>query len=198
MENKLFTKYLSVVGRKSPRCILKNKNSGHIATLVCSKDPYMYDDNWEVVKLFVCSRNIKVGDKVKAPVILNGQNAWSTSAYLNYKGNFQQVVGIDKEFIVTGNTHINGGGFTTEDSVVICKYNSYKIIGEVSPDALSYVKEGQEFSEDEVNAGFGVVGLNVFLNISEDNPFIKEYESHINAGDYYKLCKIKGPCGHFH
>lgn len=55
----------------------------------------------------------------------------------------------------------------------------YKVIGEISRDALSYVKEGDEFDEPEVQK---YITLGMSLGRTED-PNIWE---------------IKGPCGHFH
>lgn len=50
----------------------------------------------------------------------------------------------------------------------------FKVIGEISPEA-TYVKEGAEFDKDEIDSTW--------------------YSS---TDCSQRICKIKGPCGHFH
>lgn len=63
-----------------------------------------------------------------------------------------------------------------------------KPIGEISPDALSYIKEGDTFDETKVQ-------------FREKN---KDYHNglkfiDIPPNDYFQcIVKIQGPCGHFH
>lgn len=67
--------------------------------------------------------------------------------------------------------------------------NLFKVIGEISPDALGYVKEGDEFDEPEVDT-FGLLQVGksrVLTRTNLDSKYLVGY-----------LCKIKGPCGHFH
>lgn len=59
----------------------------------------------------------------------------------------------------------------------------YKIIGEISKDALSYIKEGDEFGEEDISTS-------AFIKSIEPLP---EFGA---LGKNYVL--IKGPCGHFH
>lgn len=56
----------------------------------------------------------------------------------------------------------------------LLKDGLFKVIGEISPDTLGYVKEGMELNEEDV----------FFLLEGDDN--------------HIKLAYIKGPCGHFH
>lgn len=60
------------------------------------------------------------------------------------------------------------------------KDGSYKVIGEISSGALSYVKEGMEYEHNEV-----------FLNGIGQN-----WNSKTPLGKH--IVKIKGPCGHYH
>lgn len=93
------------------------------------------------LKLFLCSRNIQVGDKVE----------WIP---------FNTSSDVHSAIVDDGNLyHIN-------------KLNPFKILGEISPDA-TWVKEGDEFEEDEI----------------EYWPL---------KGGTVPAYKIKGPCGHFH
>lgn len=93
------------------------------------------------VKLFLCSRDIQVGDKVKS---------------LNDSIQFYPIP-------ATQRIAKNELG------------NYYKVIGEVSEYALSYVTEGMEFDEDG----------------------IKNTNTRIFSHKFY-IYQIKGPCGHFH
>lgn len=49
---------------------------------------------------------------------------------------------------------------------------AYKIIGEISPDALSYVKEGDEFSEGEWRLFNAYTGINRYENNVEGVDYI--------------------------
>lgn len=66
-------------------------------------------------------------------------------------------------------------------------------IGEISPDALYYVKEGQEFNEDEVY---------LFFYDPNDPSWTADYHNNPHQelfGYGFKVrAEIKGPCGHFH
>lgn len=101
----------------------------------------MYD--WDFVKLFLCSRDIQVGDKIS----FEGDE--STINLLHYCEDERHLQRLKKS-----------------------ETPFFSVIGEISSDALSYVKEGDEFDEDEV----------LFTSV--------DY-----VGWRYK---IKGPCGHFH
>jgi hypothetical protein len=63
-----------------------------------------------------------------------------------------------------------------------------KVIGEISPAALNYVKDGQEFKEDDV--AFAI------CEPWEPDAYVS-YEDWLKSG-FHKEIHIKGPCGHFH
>jgi hypothetical protein len=126
------------------------------------------------VKLFLCSRDIQVGDS-----IIDDQG----------------TQGVVEEKLMTGLYRCRfGKEFYSELAHV------YKVIGEISPDALSYVKEGDEIGEKNVrfHAYKRANGrLDPYQSITE--PTYKGLLSHY----YYKpsmeiICEIKGKCGHFH
>lgn len=101
-------------------------------------------------KLFLCSRDIEVGDKW---FHINGEGVTSE----------EQIC-----------TEIRGIVLYSDNMFAPLDSNVYKVIGEISPDALSYVKERDEFDfedwEDEVDGNHRLTGKII----------------------------IKGPCGHFH
>lgn len=83
----------------------------------------------------------------------------------------------------------------------IHRSDGYKVIGEISPDALSYVKEGQEYDESEVGILYNFIGEDSENTLYSIDVFWKEakrwYRNYIP--DYIKPdIAIKGPCGHFH
>ena len=64
-------------------------------------------------------------------------------------------------------------------------------IGEISPDALSYVKEGDEFDEEQLRV------QQIGPHSDMDDVFsIKA--SFRDTADYKHYIQIKGSCNHFH
>lgn len=123
------------------------------------------------VKLFLCSGDVQVGDKIRG-------NYSSTDSFdvecLRNDG--------DKDhphWIVRGQ---DGNEYFYET------FASFKVIGEVSPEA-TWVKEGDEFDSSDL-------GINIHGNLS---LLWEETSSHI---EFLKVkgasVAIKGPCGHFH
>lgn len=121
-------------------------------TLLNHLDGSFYDmsDLFTKVKLFLCSRNIKVGDNVFNP---------KTNQY-------EDVVSFNPEI---GCISYNS---TTLNEVEISK--SFKIIGEISPDN-TWVKENDQFDEEDVFASLiGTMnneGKSASLLTSEDINF---------------------------
>lgn len=119
------------------------------------------------VKLFLCSRDIQVGDKVLCP--------------MPYKNNKLE------EFVIVErpeNYHLDMlvGKFSDGREMKEPAYlnqMAFKVIGEISPDAIFYVKEGDEFDEDQISIVYKIRG-----SISDKLEVL--------------FVKIKGPCGHFH
>lgn len=80
----------------------------------------------------------------------------------------------------------------SDDAIYFSKQGGYKVIGEISPEALSFVKEGQEFDEREIEfiaQGAGTIYYKL-------NP--KEFEDKFVGAYLTYYIKVKGPCGHFH
>jgi hypothetical protein len=169
-----FTKYLPVKGeiKHGDKVIY---NLGEVVDYVVP----LNTDNLKKCKLFLCSRDIQVGD-----------------AY--YWGNAPKAC----EF-----HHLHCSGEEIMDG------SEYKIIGEISPDALSYVEEGQEFEEDQVRMryiskdvwgeGFEYyLSLSIFFKVKEEKNIrsISDRINHIGdpKGLFYTGVEVKGPCGHFH
>jgi hypothetical protein len=109
------------------------------------------------VKLFLCSRDIQIGDNTNVGII--------THIY-DTKVGVQAEQNKDYRILLTP------------------KKDCYKVIGEISSAALSYVKEGQDFNEEQINV--------LLKHDTEPVPLIDVLPHHIS----YVL--IKGPCGHFH
>lgn len=105
------------------------------------------------MKLFLCSRDIQVGEEFK---------------FKNFPEKLTRVTANeDIRFWIAANVSTGKRLFIIEQC--------YKIIGPISPEA-AWVKEGDEFEEGQIEAGW-TTSIN---NYTE--PFIK----------------IKGSCSHFH
>jgi hypothetical protein len=89
---------------------------------------YPTPNTWKKVKLFLCSRDIQVGDKVFG-TILTGDNV--------YVSNEQQGYSLHEDI----------HRISLEEAEMM---DAYKVIGEISSDALSFVKKGMEFDEDQL------------------------------------------------
>lgn len=132
----------------------------------------------EKVKLFLCSRDIQVGDEI------TNSNYYNTSLKV--------------------------------DELPLRKAykNWYKIIGEISSDA-TWVKEGDEFTEDQIKAYFSpkivpyeqwksyaVTGYRKTTNTKQTVYPLSETFSNsvweIPINSLTHKYKIKGPCGHYH
>jgi len=148
---------------------------GYIGTAVIDFTPEAQrDQEAKILKLFLCSRDIKVGDKAK----------WSKS---DPWGVISEIGGSREngdDYIVIKD-YENGQKLNPND----CTFeSSYKIIGPISPEA-TWVKEGDEFDENEVREVAIVKNGNGFMFATLPIPqeFITGY-----------CYQLKGPCGRFH
>ena len=120
---KYFTKYLPVEGEIKPDDLyFQTYKEGQVGK--ANKDDYSngaYKDK-QKVKLFLCSRDIAVGDKIRYEAIPDKE--WIVNEHGKERDGFQNL------------NHAKG-----------CF--GFKVIGEVSPE-VRFVKEGDEFSDDEV------------------------------------------------
>lgn len=125
MDKLYFAKYLPIEGEIKEGDWGFHKERG--ATILMqwkSGMPQFSGD--KLAKLFLCSRDFQVGDKVRL------------------FSNPTEEINVPKNFLVRE----NGERF------VDTRLSSFKVIGEISPEA-TWVKEGQEFDEDEVALGMG-------------------------------------------
>lgn len=218
-----FAKYLPVEGEvKEWDCYLDNNGIVKRAyvtsrTVLRNKFDTIIRTDWDgkaKVKLFLCSRNIEVGDKIYSELtkeyhtVEYGVNSgYSTQTPSGYWACDSRDAGSS-----VGNTVSS-----------IPKYNSYKVIGEISPEA-KWVKEGMEFDEEEIRRIYAcratistrasgyerdfIVGDNPDPK-AIDNYFHNEVE--YNESHYWgesitidehkpfiHHIELKGQCGHFH
>jgi len=122
------------------------------------------DSQCKPVKLCLCSRNVKIGDK------------------------FDQLPGINGVSYICKEI---ANGFILDDegkhrAIETC----FKVVGDISPDALSYVKRGMEYDEDQVQGYF------------EKLPYDENHKALIDKAllQFKKplVFKIRGECGYFH
>lgn len=202
-----FAKYLPVEGeiKEGDKFLLNNKHpAGELRTCYWIEDDRLYIDKKEdrgwgfayrneakLTKLFLCSRDIQVGDKTNNGIIKEVTKNEGTNPdeikLLKYGVFFWYV--------------FEQGGLGTNK-------NTFKIIGEISPDA-TWVKEGDEFDEDEIEKiykkQFECLCEKPNMYRSEEQANCEYMVDDHRGGD---LCirridvldyiKLKGPCGHFH
>lgn len=119
-----FAKYLPVEGEMKKGVVVRKKLSG--LTGVCMRDISSDEkDEYEKVQLFLYSRDINVGDKVK----------------YNTSGTEDEVLEVYNDVAIS--LKRTKGAFL--------KQHVSKVIGPISPNAI-WVKEGDEFDEDEWRA----------------------------------------------
>lgn len=121
-------------------------------------DSLHYANDFQKVKLFLCSRDIKVGDDVYE------------------HGRLENIK-------MSG--YIFGDHSIKTDLL-------FKVIGEISPDALSYVKEGMEYEEENIQYGL------YHTSVGRVAVVKKESFEKMQPEYYIKYVQIKGPCGNFH
>lgn len=171
-----FTKYLPVEGEIKGRekvmykGVIMNCHSvssqseegkGNRRHAFCTEDIWpqheipVFLDECKKVKLFLCSRDIQVGDEARIP----------------YPSGEARITPTKHTIISIRN--------------VVAKNNGYKVIGEISPNAI-WVKEGDEFDEEEIDYFFS--GINTSYSLTK--------ESFKTQGSYIR---IKCPtCKTFH
>jgi hypothetical protein len=122
MNKSYFTKYLPCEGeiKEGDRAITAR---GEIFVATKENNDPIYGD--KLLKLYLCSRDIKVGDK-----IYPGPGE---------KYHFKEYECVEKS--------CSGSSQVVLEWALEGKW--FKKIGEISPESLSWVKEGMEFDEDE-------------------------------------------------
>jgi hypothetical protein len=131
-----FTKYLPVEGEIKQFDKVLINGGIDIVERYPFVDPYIWEggynillaqqgtqrvENVKLAKLFLCSRDIQVGDKFRTD-IFDGEST---------------CTGVKDGFVYNGS------------SVRVSIGNCFKVVGEVSPKAI-WVKEGMEFDEEEI------------------------------------------------
>lgn len=133
MNKPYFTKYIPVpgeikVGDYYLRGTLINQR-------LMEEDWKTYPPEWKKVKLFLCSRDIQVGDKFLFRLGVHPSYPW-------IEGECDEVT--EKHVRVID----NGTGCLWIQRANNKEY--LKVIGEVSPAALAFVKENMEFDHDDI------------------------------------------------
>jgi hypothetical protein len=137
----------------------------YFATHIPEEDENKSDDIIHV-KLHLCSRDIKIGDK------------GLVSKEISHKSTMPILDAYELQ--------------------ALKEYGAYKIIGEISPEA-TWVREGDEFDEDEVR--FRIMNVNFLEEIAIVDNLEQAYEHgyyEAHTDECKIIAEIKGKCGHFH
>jgi hypothetical protein len=136
------------------------------------------------VKMFLCSRDIQVGDKVC--------DNDDTSLFI-------EIIRVEDDKLFLSSEHFPS---LLPEGLFVYKNNVFKTIGEISSGA-TWVKEGDEFDEDEIQR-------DVLTKWYAGEDDYTEYCHHHPKGDKKFILpsdeeyitespiKIKGPCGYLH
>lgn len=128
----------------------------------------------KLAKLFLCSRDIQVGDKA----FWHGHLKWYSEDAL------AELLSIDRTRLQTLGKNKLWEQEQTRDELI-------KVIGEISPEAI-WVKEGDEFVAE--GDGIEVFPIHTHDKVTEEIIYVDEYGDKVDIPIY----KVKGPCGHFH
>jgi hypothetical protein len=132
------------------------------------------------VKLFLCSKDIRVGDK------------------------FTQV-GVDMIHPTARFTCVEHDDYEQpicDEGRHWSKNTIYKVIGLISPEA-TWVKEGDEFDDNTAKRGFPIgSGEYRYFTFNEWHSFLQTMEKMGTRKQHemsvYPYIRLKGECGHFH
>lgn len=131
--------------------------------------------------LCLCSHDIQSGDKVF------NRYGKDTGVVARFKDDSTKLFFLEGDEPTLRNTHAVA--------------NWGKVIGEVSSNALEYVRQGQEFDENDVVL-YWQIGESApynYLKFDDYSHFEKMREEHPTVKKAFnKIARIKGPCGHFH
>lgn len=129
------------------------------------------------VKLFLCSRDIQVGD-----TFFVDRDDYKSGPHIS-------------EGIIDERGHIWHPNIKEEPNYTLGAEESvcYKVIGEISPNA-TWVKEGDEFLGPEAGVKCEVFPIHDHDDETEEMIFTDKYGKKVDTPIYL----IKGPCGHFH
>lgn len=160
---KYFTRYLPVEGeiKAGDKYIRKNAPQWGVSIACACPDQIL----WKKVQLFLCSRDIQVGDSYHFDVgYASGEKV------------------ADQEDVTQ--LHLEN--------------NPFKVIGPISPKA-TWVKEGDEFEEDQVQEWFWHKNQKAFM-FRADEEWVPKFLEISKDKDWYERghYMIKGPCGYFH
>lgn len=143
------------------------------------------------LKLFLCSRDIKIGDKVKT----FNYPEQNEGKIINLRTSKKLVGAKDHSEIY----HLADIQYSHESSPTTAAIsNFFKVVGEISPEA-TWVKEGDEFDEDDFRKRWYSVRRETFLpHTYMDADEYTNLGEERRAGNLKIFIQIKGPCGHFH
>lgn len=145
MKKQYFAKYLPVEGEIKQG----NKYFAYDGTL-CERYASQTVDGDRLAKLFLCNRDIQVGDKVRASMFIDV--GWGKLNPGDKGHDVHRMFDLQKELIIKSeqsDKYGNPDWWVTENGTIILKSCTYKFIGEISPEAV-WVEEGDEFTEEEI------------------------------------------------
>lgn len=139
-------------------------------------------DGFKHVKLFLCSRDLKIGDKIDCSYSLEDGASFRKIGEV-IPDEYPNVA-----FTLKTVDNFYESGFGKE---FIPKEYAFKVIGEISPEAI-WVTENMEFSEEDLQVVYKDWR---YSQRGSYIPFVVPLPTHHHP--WWRVA-IKGPCGHFH
>jgi hypothetical protein len=166
---KYFAKYLPVEGEPKPGDYVDDPDLKEIVQIVEILEGGVTEGT-KVVKLFLCSTDIQVGDKARS------------------------IMKLEEDFEISSIEIGSGENHYPAEMIVWNKLdqqtslwrpltNVFKVVGPISPQAL-WVKEGDEFDEDEV--AFDMFGENIPFS-KADKELFHEFQIYRFPQQYIKI-----------
>lgn len=159
----------------------------------------LFETGWaKPVKLFLCSRDIQVGDiAFSLPAIeLNKPKLYYRKIVKEDDFSGMDTAPFKREEVEK---------YYWEDGCWNYKCDVVKVIGEVSPEA-TWVKEGMEFDEyncvskkgDVKFIGISIKNGSLVRTLITERQYLKAQSEYTLGSHPFLKIEIKDPCGHFH
>lgn len=152
------------------------------------------------------------GDKFFSFYILESEE--KLQMFLNLPGSKERGVKLAKLFLISFDIQVGDKYYYSDTEIDICDseirleqikeqeerhgVKRFKVIGEISPDALSYVKEGKKLKEEHLR--FQIINLihdrkagAIYTELEFPQKLKKQAPTLFEI-----MVKVLGPCGHFH
>ncbi len=149
------------------------------------------------MKHFLCDKDIQVDDRIT----FSDEGKIKVGKLLKLKPSVRFPDRM--QFLVEFDTEHEYEGEMIKDTEAFFADETYplKIVAEVSPNAIGYVLDGDEFNGDEIELWAVLDRKGEYPDFAKFllEPYLKNKKRKLFEGEFSHVeAKIIGPCGHFH